>query len=138
MTSSNYNPKTNKLSKPFIGLLMFILSIALSIITIPFGLLFGVFYTLYKSSIIGLGEYFVKMAISIDQSGNVIIQHLFNTIWIKEDGYKFGNRDETISSVIGKNQIIGKLTYFGKLINNILDYIDPNHSLNSIDYHIEG
>ena len=69
--------------------------------------------------------------------GNVVLQHLLNLLWIKKEGYKFGNRDETISSVLGKNKQLNMLTGFGKGIDKSLDFIDPNHSLNSIDYFIE-
>jgi hypothetical protein len=65
------------------------------------------------------------------------MQHLLNLLWIKKNGYQFGNPDETVSSVIGKNLKNESLSSFGKVISNILDKIDPNHSLNSIDYYIE-
>jgi 8-oxo-dGTP pyrophosphatase MutT (NUDIX family) len=65
------------------------------------------------------------------------MQHLLNAVWIKKGGYPFGNRDETISSAIGRNKQEKTLTSFGRIIDRILDQLDPNHSLNSIDYHIE-
>ena len=55
----------------------------------------------------------------------------------KKRGYKFGNRDETISSALGRNKRLGTLTRFGIFIDKILDKLDPDHSLNSIDYYIE-
>lgn len=84
-----------------------------------------------------MGEFLLKIAVSVDQLGNVIMQHLLNSLWIKKGGYKFGNRDETISSAIGRNKRLGTLTGFGKVIDTILDLIDPNHSLDSIDYYVE-
>jgi ADP-ribose pyrophosphatase YjhB (NUDIX family) len=65
------------------------------------------------------------------------MQHLLNLLWIKKGGYLFGNRDETISSALGRNKKLGMLTIFGKGIDAFLDAIDPNHSLNSIDYYVE-
>jgi len=56
---------------------------------------------------------------------------------ILKGGYKFGNRDETISSVLGKNIEMNTLSKFGKGLNSILDVIELGHSLNSIDYYIE-
>lgn len=79
----------------------------------------------------------MKIAVSIDQLGNVLMQHLLNLLWIRKDGYPFGNRDETISSVLGRNKKFGTLTVFGKGIDRILDTIDPNHTLDSIDYYVE-
>ena len=43
-----------------------------------------------------------------------------------------GNVNETISSVLGKNQRFGHLTKFGKVICKILDTIDKNHCEKSI------
>ncbi|WP_298473046.1 hypothetical protein [uncultured Maribacter sp.] len=130
--------KTNiKKVNPFIGILLFIISVILFLITGPLGLIYGFCHKLFKNGIIGIGEYLLKIAISIDQLGNVLMQHLLNALWIKKGGYKFGNRDETISSAIGKNKQLNTLSSFGILIDKILDIIDPNHSLNSIDYFIE-
>lgn len=129
--------KVNKKSSPFIGLLLFIVSVVLLILTGPLGFLYGILHSLFTKGFRGIGEYLLKIAVSIDQLGNVLMQHLLNVLWIKKEGYKFGNRDETISSALGRNKKLGTLTRFGILIDKILDKIDPNHSLNSIDYYIE-
>jgi len=130
-----YRP--DKKANPLIGLLLFLISIVLFLVTGPFGFLYGVLHGLFTKGAKGVGEYLLKIAISIDQLGNVLMQHLLNVLWVKKDGYKFGNRDETISSALGRNNQLGTLTGFGKVIDKILDLIDPNHSLNSIDYYIE-
>ena len=59
--------------------------------------------------------------------GNVILAPLFNKIMIKRNGYKFGDEDETISYVLGRNQITETLSKCGNLLANLLDWIDPNH-----------
>ncbi|GMN10836.1 hypothetical protein MTsPCn9_30000 [Croceitalea sp. MTPC9] len=129
--------KRAKRKNPLIGLLLLLISIVLLFTTGVFGFVFGLLHQLFTKGLKGIGEFGLKTAISIDQLGNVIMQHLFNLIWIKKGGYKFGNRDETISSVLGKNKQLNMLTGFGKAIDKLLDVIDPNHSLNSIDYFIE-
>ncbi|SFW76809.1 hypothetical protein SAMN02927921_04162 [Sinomicrobium oceani] len=129
--------KEKKRVRPLIGVLLFAISIVLFVITCPLGFIYGLFYTAIQKSVRGIGEYTLQMAISIDQLGNVVMQHILNLLLIKKGGYKFGNRDETISSAIGKNIQLETLSGFGKLIDKILDFIDPDHSLNSIDYHIE-
>ena len=58
---------------------------------------------------------------------------LFNTIMITKDGYKFGNEDETISSVLGKNQLKGTFRIIGYCLNRILDKLEKNHSIKSIE-----
>ena len=122
---------------PFFGLLLFLISVLLFSFTVPLGFIYGFFHGVFTRGFTGIGEYFLKISISIDQLGNVLMQHLLNAVWVKKGGYLFGNRDETISSALGKNKAQNTLTGFGKLIDNILDLIDPNHSLNSIDYYVE-
>ncbi len=127
----------DKRANPLIGVALFLISIILFILTASFGLVYGILYSLYKKGLRGISEYLLKIAISVDQLGNVLMQHLLNLLWLKKGAYKFGNRDETISSAIGRNKKLGLLSGFGRLIDNVLDKIDPNHSLNSIDYYIE-
>lgn len=129
--------RSDKKVNPFIGALLFILSIILILGTGPIGFVYGIFHNLFTRGFKGVGEFLLRIAISIDQLGNVIMQHVLNTLWIKRSGYKFGNRDETISSALGRNKKLGSLTLFGKLIDKILDVIDPDHSLDSIDYYVE-
>ena len=130
-----YRP--DKTVNPFIGALLFLVSIILLLFTGPLGFIYGILQSLVTRGFRGIGEYLLKIAISIDQLGNVMMQHLLNSLWMKTGGYKFGNRDETISSALGRNKKLSTLTGFGKGIDKILDIIDPDHSLNSIDYYIE-
>ncbi|SIS86923.1 hypothetical protein SAMN05421766_104508 [Zobellia uliginosa] len=135
LKKQTYRP--DKPTNPFIGALLFLISIILLLITGPIGFIYGIFHSLFTRGAKGIGEYLLKIAISIDQLGNVMMQHVLNLLWTNENGYKFGNRDETISSALGRNKKLGTLTAPGKLIDKILDTIDPNHSLNSIDYYVE-
>jgi hypothetical protein len=68
------------------------------------------------------------------------MQHLLNdTLLIKnENTYQFGNKKETISSVIGKNYLTNTLSPLGKALNAFLNYIDKDHSLNSIIYDVKA
>tara|TARA_R110002012_G_scaffold315144_3_gene528566 strand:- start:256 stop:636 length:381 start_codon:yes stop_codon:yes gene_type:complete len=74
-----------------------------------------------------------RTARSIDVFANVEASELFNDILIKSGGYKFGNKQETISSVLGKNQVLKTLTKVGNGLRIILDWIEPNHCLLSIN-----
>ncbi|GAA0871810.1 hypothetical protein GCM10009117_09560 [Gangjinia marincola] len=130
-------PPVSKKVNPFIGVLLFLISIVLLVTTGPLGLIYGLGYKLFTKFMTGIGDFCLEIAISVDQLGNVLMQHLLNHLWITSKGYKFGNRDETISSVIGKNLQTDTLTSFGKLMDRILDFLEPEHSLNSIDYFIQ-
>lgn len=81
-------------------------------------------------------KYFKETAIDIDRFGNRNFRTLLNTTLIKSNGYKFGNELETISSVLGKNLKNKTLTKTGKILCNILDFIDKNHCINSINNNI--
>jgi len=130
--------KTKTKVSPLIGLFLLLIAIILLVLTGILGFIFGIGYTIIKKGMVGLGEFCFEIAKSIDQLGNVLMQHLFNSLFIKKKGYRFGNSDETISSVIGKNQVKESLTGTGNFINGILNIIQQDHSLNSIDYEIEN
>jgi hypothetical protein len=68
-----------------------------------------------------------------------MMQHLLNDLLLikNENTYLFGNKKETISSVIGKNSLTNTLSTVGKALNAFLNFIDKNHSLNSIIYDIK-
>ena len=85
------------------------------------------------SGIDNMSDYFRSVAISVDQNGNVICGPLFNLMLINKNGYKFGNPDETISSVLGKNQVLNTLTFIGRGLNSLLSLIEKDHSIKSIE-----
>lgn len=112
----------------YISIILFIVAIVL----VPILSTVGFVYAFFRRPAAFAG-YLLNCALSLDQSGNALCSTLFNDIMIKRDGYKFGNIDETASSAFGKNQQKGTLTLFGRLINGFLNWIDPNHSIKSIE-----
>ena len=71
-----------------------------------------------------IARYLVNLLISLDQLGNSIFA---------------GDPDETISSRIGRIKLKwgGKVPMFRpltRIVDKILDKIDPNHSIKSIEY----
>ena len=83
-----------------------------------------------------LNGYFREEAVSIDRFGNSQYRSLFNALFVAENGYHHGNINETISSVLGKNQRDDTLTKFGMLITKILDRMDENHCKDSINENV--
>lgn len=77
--------------------------------------------------------YFKDSAITLDKLANREFRTLWNKVLIVENGYRFGNINETISSALGKNQRDGTLTRTGKAVAFILDKIDRNHCVKSIN-----
>lgn len=77
--------------------------------------------------------YFRDSALTLDKLANREFRTLWNKTLINDNGYPFGNIEETLSSVLGKNQRDGTLTKVGLTLVFILDKIDSNHCLKSID-----
>ena len=77
--------------------------------------------------------YFKSSAINLDKFGNREFRTLLNLTLRIESGYKFGDMKETISGVLGKNERDKTLTTTGKYLVFILNKLDKNHCLKSID-----
>ena len=121
------------------SLLLFLVASFLLVTTAPFGFLYAVIKQSMVKQVHALSVYFLELAIAIDNLGNALMQHVLNdALLIKnEKTYYFGNKLETISSVIGKNSLTGTLSFLGLRLNAFLHWIDANHSLNSINYDVK-
>ncbi len=107
-------------------------------VTTPIGNIIGfLFANIMFLDLKDANEYYGDLAYSKDQHSNVVMQKLFNVIMIRQNGeslpYAFGNPDETISSVFGKNERRETLTRFGRFWNRFLDSIEEDHSTKSIE-----
>jgi hypothetical protein len=80
-----------------------------------------------------LAVWFYRTAREIDLFANVVGAEFWNSVFITDGGYKFGNPKETISSVLGKNQRDKTLTLLGDALRWVLDRIERDHCLNSIN-----
>ena len=69
----------------------------------------------------------------MDKFGNREFRTLLNKTLILESGHKFGDMNETISGVLGKNERDKTLSKTGKILVLILNKLDKNHCLKSID-----
>ncbi|WP_394759314.1 hypothetical protein [Flavobacterium sp.] len=122
------------------GTLLALVSIILSLFLYPFALVTSLFKYVWKRKFWGglknFDNQMLDIATSIDANGNVVCEDLFNLCLIKPNGYKFGNRKETISSCLGKNEYLGSLTTTGKIVAFILGKIETNHAIKSIDNNV--
>ena len=118
--------------------LLFCIAIVLLVFTTPIGFFYALLRQLFFSKLKSLSVYFLEVAISIDNTGNVMMQHLLNDFLLikQKETYYFGNKKETISSVIGKNSLTNTLSPLGKALNAFLNWIDKDHSFNSIIYDV--
>ena len=111
------------------NLLLFIVSILLILLFTTVSIIIGTY--LFVTGKIS-SKYYFENAIQVDVLGNVMCQFILNWIFIKPNGYKFGKRGETISSVLGKNLRNTTLTATGNIMVIILNYFQPNHCILSI------
>lgn len=120
-----------------VGILLFIVAVILLIILIPIGLTYTIIKHIYKRRVwegLGkIGDIFKTVAISVDMTGNVVLQDLSNDVLITPEGYKFGQFGETLSSALGKNKLLKAFKKTGENLCKILHLIDENHCENSIN-----
>lgn len=111
--------------------ILLVVALVLASVLIPLGVVF----TLGKALLTRNWRKFVgyltnsagALALAIDHFGNTVCRDLFNSMFLKQGGYGFGNIRETISSALGRNAQRGTLTRTGRLLVWLLDAIDPNH-----------
>jgi len=122
----------------FKSFLLFCIAMILFFTTAPFGFLYAVIRQTFVKSVNSLSVYFLELALALDNAGNVLMQHVLNDALLirSEKTYLFGNKMETISSVIGKNLVTHTLSPIGLALNAFLHWIDKDHSLNSINYEV--
>lgn len=113
------------------GIILLLISTILKLVLSPVLYLYGSIISLYNHE---FDKWNAQLAISKDQYGNGLGKYLFNSLLItKLSKNKFGNIDETISSVIGKNKINNTLTMLGRQIDFLLNLFEENHSIKAID-----
>lgn len=121
----------------FLAILLLIVAIFLfGVLLIPailWGIVASFWKRKFKNGTNEVAKWFYAWALSIDQLGNVVCKELFNDALITPSGIEFGNPDETISSVLGKNKVKNTLTKTGLALVWTLNKLDPNHSINSIE-----
>ena len=64
--------------------------------------------------------YFKSSALNGDRYLNRELRSMWNKILITDNGYKFGNINESVSEVLGHNIIKGTLTNTGELLVKLL------------------
>ncbi|MFC2494753.1 MAG: hypothetical protein ACFNWZ_00930 [Candidatus Absconditicoccaceae bacterium] len=125
------------------SLILLLVALALAVVLLPLGTLrtigeigFRFFIpsgnSASKKGLGYLSSIIRTIAIGLDQIGNSVCRDMLNRLLITSGGYSFGKVQETISSVLGKNEKSGTLTRIGGTIVAVLDRIDPGHCRESI------
>ena len=79
-----------------------------------------------------LSSSFRQGAYALDVYANVTYSSFLDGWFLKKGGYHFGYPNETISSALGKNLTLDKLTTIGEGCAGFLNLIDPDHCYNAI------
>lgn len=128
------------------SLVLFLIASVLSVVLLPLGIIWTVgeiivriFTSEQKKSAFAKSIWFLTatlhlLALGLDQIGNAVCRDLFNRLLIEKDWYKFGKVQETISSVLGKNQMLDTLSLWGWILVSILELFEEDHCLKSIVY----
>lgn len=123
------------------SILLMVLALVLFILLSIVGFGWSFYALIYKRTIgqtfDGLTHYFTRIALSIDQLGNVAFAGMLNDVLIDKDLNKLahlhGDPDETISEVLGWNKLTGALSSRGVWLATILDKLDENHCIDSAE-----
>ena len=125
------------------SLVLLVVAIALAVVLLPLGMLWTLggitvrfLFPHWKSAgekgLWYLSSIIRSIAVGIDQIGNSVCRDLFNRCLIKKSWYSFGKVQETISSVLGKNQEAWSLTRVGCAVVGVLNRLDKDHCKKSI------
>ena len=138
--------KRKRMKKLIKSLVLFWVAGILSVILLPLGIIWTmgeiivrIFTSEQKKSALAKSIWFLtatlhSLALGLDQIGNAVCRDMFNRLLIEEDGYKFGKVQETISSVLGKNQLLDKLSLTGRALVVLLELFEEEHCIKSIIY----
>lgn len=125
-------------------LLKGLLLLTVAILFIPvgvLGLVYGIGEAFWKRTLakayLKIGKLFNFTALILDILLGVMASELLNDLLVKENGYKIGKHNETVSSALGKNQLKGTLTRAGRILVKILDMLDKNHCINAITKNVK-
>ena len=141
-----YMLKRKRMKSLIKSLVLFWVAGILSVILLPLGIIWTIgeilvriFSSSEKKSAFAKSIWFLtatlhSLALWLDQIGNAVCRDLFNRLLIEEDGYKFGKVQETISSVLGKNQLLDKLSLTGRALVVLLELFEEEHCIKSIIY----
>lgn len=123
------------------GVLLFIIALTLTSILTALSFVFTPIYYIvtfkWRKGIKCLDNWFFKMALSLDQFGNVSCSK-FLQLTMAKGGEDFGGEDDTVSYVLGRLMYKNRLTWFGFFIVWILDIIEKDHVDIAIDKKIES
>ncbi|MGJ5643191.1 hypothetical protein [Formosa sp. S-31] len=128
------------IGKVFLGLVLIAISLVLFALVTPLAFIWKVVVSVTNENrkardiMAGTSSFFIEIAASYDQLGNAVFGGFFNWLFLQDTDirYAFGNKDDTISEVLGWNAELNSLNNYGKLLVKLLDKLDNNHCYNAM------
>ena len=111
------------------GYILWIVALLLTVILSPVCIVYAMFCTNFN-------KYAMNLAIRVDKYGNYLLAPIFNRWFITGEGFQFGQGDFTISYALGMNVLAGTLRAPGILLNNILNFFQPNHAVLTVKNYV--
>lgn len=117
-----------KTIRMLVNLILLIVAWLLMKLVLTVAFIYTTIKLLIKGRFKELGQYYYNSALSLDISGAVVGQHVFNDWFIKPSGYRFdGKSGKTISYHLKINKEQGTWYKPGYWLGWVLNKIDPNH-----------
>jgi len=117
------------------NLIIFAVAIFLLFTIGMFGLVYTLFWSIFKYRKISFFKYWADLVytinVGIDKIGNVLLGAFLNRFAVNQPEYPFGNINDTISKALAMN--LDNLSPLGKFIVDVLEKIDPGHMEKSLD-----
>lgn len=108
-----------------ISWLLFLLAYNVALVLCPVGILYAFVRRVFVES---LSELFYDLAYIYDVVINVVWGDFLNDVFRKRKrGYQYGDPNDSISRVLGKNKELFTLSKFEAWVAKQLNRIDPNH-----------
>lgn len=108
------------------GYILFLIARTFAVVSSPLGVGYSTIRRLHKGE--PLGKYYFNNAYVLDVYINSTWGDFLNDVFGKNNkGYKYGNPNESLSRVLGKNKELGTLTKGEAWVAKQLNRIDPNH-----------
>ena len=119
------------------GFILFVIALVLTGFVFAINIVIQPIYYIvtfkWKSGVKQLDKWFYKLALSIDQFGNVATATTLQLLLTKPLSHSFGEEDDTVSYVLACNRELGTLTALGRFIGWVLDKIDKDHLTKAIN-----
>ncbi|SDE20203.1 hypothetical protein SAMN04487996_10424 [Dyadobacter soli] len=121
------------------NIFLFLYSAISCIAFAPFGLVMTIVDAIRFPQPGRVRDSFLTGARALDVYANETYYSLFNGLFLSAGGYHFGRKGETLSSALGKNWTLARLTWLGLGCAGFLGVLDGDHCYKSIEgeWHID-